>query len=297
MRQRQCWRTSPVVTFVAASLLTLATTTPTWATARVTTSLIPTGKAPGAQGKANLVVKTHSRGKLKVVGRHLAPNASYQVIVHTVPIGSLTTNGSGNGAARFSAPQTARTQALGIDPQGQLLEVRDDEGDDVLEVEVPDPPDTGDIQCCFSQGDQGENDQGDDQGQNQGEQDECELTSPGECLNEGGANMGSGSCVPNPCPSTSTDLIACCVPDDDEDGPECESVTAVECTGEQGVNMGAVACDPNPCAATPPSSPEIACCVADDDGVECEEQTADECQALNGTNLGPGTCNPNPCTP
>jgi len=46
MRQRRCWNGSPVITFVAASLLTLATITPAWAT-RVTTSLIPTGKAVG----------------------------------------------------------------------------------------------------------------------------------------------------------------------------------------------------------------------------------------------------------
>ena len=94
-----------------------------------------------------------------------------------------------------------------------------------------------------------------------------------------------------------TNEIACCVPDDDENGAECEATTPDECTAAQGVNLGAVACDPNPCPPPPPPAPEIACCVSDDDGAECEEETADECTADGGTNLGAGTCDPNPCTP
>ena len=297
MRHHRLWRTSSGIAFLAAGLLTLGATAPASATTRVTKALTATGKAPGAHGQASLVVKSHSRGKLKVIGRHLAPNATFQVIVHTVPIGSLTTNAAGTGMAKFSAPAGAGTQALGVDPQGQLLEVRDDEGDDVLETEMPpDTGDAGDIQCCLGQGDQGENEG--DQGQNDGgsqAQVECEETTPDECTAEGGVNMGAGSCLPNPCPSTSTDQIACCVPDDDQNGAECESATADECAAEQGVNLGAVACDPNPCAPTPPSAQEIACCVPDEDEVECEEQTADECTALGGTNLGAGTCDPNPC--
>ncbi len=284
------WRGTPAIAFVAAGLLALGTTAPASATVRVTKALSPTGKAPGAHGQTSLVVGRHSKGKLKVVGRHLAPNATFQVIVHTVPIGTLTTNGSGNGVAKFSAPQRGRAQALGVDPQGQLVEVRDDDGDDVLETELPpDTADAGDIQCCPGGGDQGDNEGGDQA------QAECEETTPDECTANGGVNMGAGSCLPNPCPSTSTDEIACCRPDDDEDGAECESATADECAAEQGVNLGAVACDPNPCAPTPPSTPEIACCVPDEDEVECEEQTADECTALGGTNLGSGTCDPNPC--
>ncbi len=253
----------------------------TWAMIHVTRQLTPTGKDLGAQGKTGLVVGRHSKGKFKVVGHHLAPNATFQVIVHTVPIGTLTTNAAGNGVAKFSTPVHGHDQVLGVDPQGQLVEVRDADGDDVLETEEPpDTEDAGDIQCCLADN----------------EEAECDETTSDECIAEGGVDMGAGSCVPNPCPTTSTDQIACCIPDDDQDGAECESATADECAAEQGVNLGAVACEPNPCAPIPPPTPEIACCVPDDEGVECEEQTADECTALNGTNLGSGTCDPNPCS-
>src|SRR5438309_440852 len=134
------WRIFAICAVVAAGLLVLGTSAPAQATVHVTKALTSTGKAPGAHGQVSLVVARLSKGKLKVVGRHLAPNASFQVIVHTVPIGILTTNGGGNGVAKFSAPQRGRAQTLGVDPQGQLVEVRDDQGDDVLETEMPPDP-------------------------------------------------------------------------------------------------------------------------------------------------------------
>jgi hypothetical protein len=284
MRVREmmpCRRTVLVLAAVLVSGL-IAVPSP-WAMIHVKQQLTATGAAPTAHGQVVVVIGKHSKGKMNIVGRHLRPNATFDVVVNSVRIGTLTTNRSGNGGARFSTTPRGHDQLLGVDPQGQLVEVRDaDTGDDALETEMPpDTADAGDIQCCVTDS----------------EETECDETTPDECTANGGVNMGAGSCVPNPCPSTSPapDEIACCVPDHDENGPECETETADACTAAQGVNLGMVACDPNPCAPTTPPTPEIACCVPDDEGVECEEQTADECTTLGGTNLGTGTCDPNPC--
>jgi len=278
---RQCRRAVPVLAAVIVS--GMAAVPSTWAMIHVQRQLTPTSAAPNAQGHVVVLVAQHSKGKMKIVGQHLRPSGTFDVVVNSVRIGTLTTNQSGNGSARFSTTPHGHDQLLGVDPQGQLVEVRDQTtGDDALETEMPpDTEDAGDIQCCIADN----------------EEAECDETSPDECTAEGGVNMGAGSCMPNPCPSTTTPEIACCIPDDDQNGPECETATADECTAANGVNLGAVACDPNPCAPTPPPTPEIACCVPNEDEVECEEQTADECTALNGTNLGTGTCDPNPCPP
>ncbi|MBI3770303.1 MAG: hypothetical protein HY271_17665 [Deltaproteobacteria bacterium] len=269
---------------LAAVVVTGVTAVPSaGAKVSVKRQLTPTGAAPSAQGQVVVVVAKHSKGKMQIVAHHLRPNATFNVVVNSVRIGTLTTNGGGNGRARFSTTPRGHDQLLGVDPQGQLVEVQDDDsGEDALETEMPpDTADAGDVQCCRT---------------HEGEA-ECDETTPDKCTPDQGVNMGAGSCMPNPCPSTSPspDEIACCVPDHDENGPECETATVDECMASQGVNLGAVACDPNPCAPTSPSTPEIACCVPDDEGVECEEQTADECTALGGTNLGTGTCDPTPC--
>src|SRR5262249_31232241 len=143
----------------------------------------------------------------------------------------------------------------GTDPGGKLVEVRDDEGDDVLETEMPDDTDAGDTRCCVA----------DD------EENECEETTPAECAAENGTDMGAGSCMPNPCPTPpGAEQVQCCSADHDEDGPECEVSSAAECAEEGGTSLGAGTCDPNPCPATPPAAGEVACCVPED-GPEVEE--------------------------
>ncbi|MBI3767014.1 MAG: hypothetical protein HY271_00805, partial [Deltaproteobacteria bacterium] len=66
MTYHRIWSTSPAITLAAAGLLVLGATAPAWATVHVKKSLTPTGKNPAAQGKVGLVVKPHSKGKLKV---------------------------------------------------------------------------------------------------------------------------------------------------------------------------------------------------------------------------------------
>src|SRR2546430_1518653 len=194
-------------------------------------SLRPTGVDPNAQGVAMASIHAkRDRGKFRVSGRNLKPGTTYGISVAGIRIGSLTTRATGSGAARFSSPQHGSDQFLGVDPRGKKVEVSDDQGEDVLENEMPDDgEDQGSVQCCLP-------DDEDDDGA------ECEKTTADECTAEGGTNMGTGTCFPNPCSTTSTAPdIRCCLPDDD--GPECEEERAAESSASDGVNKGARSCE------------------------------------------------------
>jgi hypothetical protein len=260
--------------------------------ATVKQTLQATGVVAGAQGQASFALGGSAsrgrRGKLKVVARHLSPGKSFGISVAGVRIGTLTTNGAGSGSASFSNPQKGHAQLLGVDPQGHLVEVSDDQGEDVMEGDMPDDmQNQGDIQCCVP----------DDDGT------ECEETSPADCTAANGTNMGAGSCFPNPCPTTppSGDIV-CCVPNAGQE--DCNEESAADCADENGVNLGAVACEPDPCAPTMPGV--VRCCVPENDDAqgnenqqgdagECEQLTATDCSAGGGTPIGPGSCEPNPC--
>ncbi len=261
-------------------------------------SLRPTGVEPNAQGVAAASIHAKAnRGRFRVSGRNLKPGKTFGISVAGVRIGSLTTNAAGAGVARFTSPQRANAQHLGVDPRGKLVEVSDDQGEDVMEGHMPDDADDqGNVQCCLADDD-------DDDGA------ECEETTADECATKGGTNLGTGTCFPNPCP-TSQPMpdIQCCLPDDD--GPECEEESAAECSADGGVNMGAGACDPNPCAGTPPNV--VRCCVSHGDQgeqgdqgehegepqtetPECEQLTAADCADEGGTVSSAASCVPNPC--
>ena len=252
-------------------------------------SLRPTGVEPNAQGVAAASIHAKAnRGKFRVSGRNLKPGTTFGISVAGVRIGSLTTNAAGAGVARFSSSPGANAQPLGVDPRGKLVEVSDDQGEDVMETDMPDDTeDQGNVQCCLA----------DDDGA------ECEETTADECTTEGGTNLGTGTCFPNPCP-TSQPMpdIQCCKPNDD--GPECEEESAAECSGDGGVNMGTGSCEPNPCAATPPNV--VRCCVSQGDQgqqegepqtepPECEQLTAADCADEGGTVSSAASCAPNPC--
>jgi hypothetical protein len=260
--------------------------------ASVKQPLHATGVASGAQGQASFsmsgTASSGRRGKLKVLARGLSPGKIFGISVGGVHIGTLTTNGAGTGRATFSNPQKGHSQLLGADPQGHLLEVSDDQGEDVMEGDMPDDTqDQGDIQCCVP----------DDDGT------ECEETSPADCTAANGTNMGAGSCFPNPCPTTppSGDIV-CCVPGAGEG--DCNEESAADCADENGVNVGAVSCEPDPCAPSMPGM--IRCCVPENDDTqgnenqqgnagECEQLTPTDCTDEGGTSMGPGSCDPNPC--
>ena len=253
--------------------------------------LHPTGVDANAEGMA--VASIHakrSRGTFRVRGRNLKPGTRYGISVAGVRIGSLTTGSAGAGVAHFSSRPRGNAQHLGVDPRGKLVEVSDDQGEDVMEGNMPDDTDDqGKVQCCRADDD--------DDGA------ECEETTADECTAEGGTNLGAGTCFPNPCPtSPPTPDIQCCRPD--HDGPECEEEGAAECSAKGGVDMGAGSCEPNPCASTPPNV--VRCCIAQGDqgeqgdqreseAPECEQLTPSDCTDEGGTAVGAGSCEPNPC--
>jgi len=281
-----------LVTLALAATLAGSTAS---AASHVKAGLVSTGKDPDARGHASLVVRG-SKGKLAVSAHRLSGAATFEIVVDGVRMGTLSTHNGGNGKARFTTRPRGGDQLLGVDPRGKLLQVRDEDGDDVLETEMPDDSEPGAIRCCRSHEDETE----------------CEAESPDECVAKGGVDMGEGSCMPNPCPGAGAgDHVRCCIPSHDDDGPECEQLTADECSMQNGVSIGQGDCDDDDgCAPTPPGDGEIRCCIAEhdimshheggddqgeDEDVECEHVSEASCAALGGRSLGAGSCDPNPC--
>jgi hypothetical protein len=236
----------------------------------------------GAGGRVRLTMQNASDGRLDLRVRGLAPDQTFDVLIGSVKVGTLSTTGGGQGAVRFRTRPRGHDLMLGFDPHGALLTIRDANGTDVLVTQLPAGTPTGSdtIICCVP----------DDRG------DECEQRTADECTARGGTAAAATSCLPNPCenaPPVNNDKIICCVPDDR--GAECEDRSAADCSARGGMAVTATSCDPNPCAATPPAEGDIQCCIPDDSGAECEDRTPTQCAAQGGTNMGPGTCTPNPC--
>jgi len=253
---------------------------------RVRAPLAPTSSAGTASGQAKLTLKSATEGQFEVKVRHLAPDATYEVIVGGVHVADLTTTGGGSGNVRFrTRPRSQHDVPLGFDPRDATVVVRSAAGDDVLATTFPDddPTNDGDVVCCIP----------DDSGP------ECEDRTADECTAQGGTVVaGATSCLPNPCEgATPVDPdVVCCLPDDS--GAECEDRTQAECLAGGGVVVNATSCLPNPCAAVPPVADEVVCCLPDrgGDGLdECEDLTADVCVAAGGTVSTATSCTPDPC--
>jgi hypothetical protein len=132
-------------------------------------------------------------GTLMVQAKRLTPRTKYHVNLSGTPIGSLTTDRSGNARIRFLARPRGRSQALSMDPRGRAISLSSAADDEtVLEGEVDDPSTPGGIRCCLSTADQ------------QG----CDSLLEADCTAMGGTSMGAGSCEPDLCPGQG----------DDEDG-------------------------------------------------------------------------------
>jgi len=272
----------------AALAAALVATTPAAARRGLRTDLAPTGADADAAGRAKLSLRNASDGKFEITVRHLDREATFDVIVNGVRVGSLVTKSGGSGKLRFrSRPRNDRDLPLGFDPRGVVIVVRDAAGDDVLAAPFPDDAaeHAGDVVCCIP----------DDSGT------ECEDRTADECAAEGGVVLDSAtSCLPNPCagakPVADDEDIVCCLPDDS--GPECEDRTQAECTAAGGTVVTATSCTPNPCAPIPPANPDVICCLPDNGGDgenECEDLTADACTAAGGTVSDATSCMPDPC--
>ena len=237
---------------------------------------------PDAEGKAIARIRK-STGKLKIRARQLESSGEFRVMVNGVQIGSMTTNAKGRGRARFSSKPGTKDQLLGVDPRGTRVAVGDDEGEDVLECDIPEDDDVepDGIRCCLPDDDEGES--------------ECEDLSAEHCTAEGGIDVGAGSCFPDPCEDeTPADAVRCCFPH--EDGAQCLELNPELCSHEEGISLGAGSCDPNPCP--PPVDDSVRCCLEHENEAICLNLTAEHCTAEGGTSLGPdGSCSPNPCPP
>src|SRR5262249_4458054 len=159
----------------------------------------------------------------------------FDVVVNKVKVGTLTTSASGNGTAKFSAPAAGHAAALGFDPQGAQLAIRDEEtGDDDLDTDMPDENGDSAIGCCV--GTEGEDE------------------TAAECTANGGTPTPAGGCLPDPCngnPPPPT--VVCCRTTsaggafvDDDPETECEDdVSSAECAAQGGMVVQAASCEPN----------------------------------------------------
>src|SRR6266550_1679405 len=256
--------------------------------------LQPTGVDADARGHTIVVINHNGgRGRLMVRGANLAPASTFSIVLGGIRIGGLVTGVRGNGHARFSTRPGRREQTLGTDPRGKHLEIADDQGEDVLDDDIPDDSVQPDEKACCLPDDGGE---------------ECEDRTADDCQAEGGKVADVSSCMPNPCATApgGDEEVGCCIVRNDE--VECEQTTIGECAAESGTKVDS--CNPNPCA--PSSTGVVRCCLPDASGggsgsgsrsgeteteneMECEQLTAEHCMALHGTSMDAGSCDPNPC--
>ena len=247
-------------------------------------ALTSTGVDSNASGQATLSLQAEDDGRFVLQVHKLDPKATFQVIIGGVHVGDIVTTGGGGGKLRFRSRPRGHDLALGFDPRGQTIVIRNANGEDVLVVDFPasQPGVPGDVVCCIP----------DDRGP------ECEDRTADECAAQGGTvAAGATSCLPNPCegaPPVDQDVV-CCIPDNS--GPECEDRTQAECMAQGGTVVQATSCVPNPCAATPPAQ-DVVCCLPDNGGdglAECEDRTAAACTAAGGTVSNATSCIPDPC--
>jgi hypothetical protein len=254
----------------------------------VTQSLTGTSHAPGARGRATLALTTASKGRFRVIARGLAPQSSFDLVVGGVKVGTFTSSAGGVGRVKLSTSPTRSQGLLGVDPSGKTIEVRDANGDDDLDGDIPDDGGsaTGAFACCVP----------DDDGT------ECEVETPDECTSNGGTTVtGVDSCIPNPCGVTPPSEVVCCFPGsstgafvDDEQEAECDETDMQECAMAGGTVVQATSCEPNPCAPVPPAQVTV-CCIPGQDQVACEIIPPDLCTAAQGTPNTATSCDNDPC--
>src|SRR5438067_1517208 len=119
------WMKRSAMVFFAAVAFTVAVPAVQAAT-RLGVDLSPANAASGARGRATVVVRRLRHGldaTLAVVVRKLRPSTTYDVTADGMPIGTVTTDGAGNGRAHFRSHPRGQDQALGVDPRGKTIGV------------------------------------------------------------------------------------------------------------------------------------------------------------------------------
>jgi hypothetical protein len=246
-----------------------------------------TAAAPSARGRAKLVLKNGAHGSFAIASQKLAPATSYEVVVDGIKVGAITTGKNGAGKIKFSAPKRGNAILMGFDPRGASVAVRNGDGDDVLEGDMPDDgTDPNAVACCLTDDDEVE----------------CKDRTPEACLAAGGEVSSATGCFPNPC--VSAPGVVCCIGDSAsgafcDDGPEVEcehDLSAQACAAAHGTVVEATSCEPNPCAPVPPAN-LVVCCVPEDDETECEIRTPERCASHGGTVSTATSCAEHPCGP
>jgi len=253
--------------------------------ARIKSTLSATSVDPDANGQAGLALHGGD-GKLDVKASHLTRNASFEVIVNGVKVGTLQTSRSGSGRQRFRSNPGRRDLMLGFDPRGAQLSVRNGDGHDVLVGTMPTVADPSAIACCVPAAD----------GTNT-----CQEITADECTAVSGVVDAATTCLPDPCVATPPPppaAVVCCIneTEDDESETECEDESEAECAAKGGTTVQADSCEPNPCApVTPPAGDVVACCLTHENETECEGRTSEACTARGGTVMVGSTCAADPC--
>jgi hypothetical protein len=277
--------------WLAASLagLALVSLSPAVSDARTKTkvksALAATSVDPDASGQAGLALHG-SDGKLDLKASHLSRNASFDVIVNGVKVGTLQTTRGGGGRQRFRSDPGRRDLILGFDPRGAQLSVRNGAGRDVLVGTMPAAADPNAIACCVTAADGTS---------------ACQEGTLDDCTAAAGVPNAAATCLPDPCEATPPPppaAVVCCIneTDDDESESECEDKTEADCAAVGGMTVQAESCEPNPCApVAPPAGDVVACCLTHEHETECEVRTGEACTARGGTVMAGSTCDPNPC--
>ncbi len=264
-------------------------------TVRVAQALSGTGVAPAARGRAVLKLRSDTKGHLLIATRGLAAKARFDVVANGVKVATIVTSSSGTGGARLVTRPRGHAVLLGFDPRGADIQVRDTDGNVVLEGTMPGrgSVEADKIACCLPHG-------GSD----------CAIRPSTACAAEGGTPAATGTCLPDPCGESGSTggAFVCCIAEsesgafvDDSPDVECEpNATSAGCAAAGGTLVQASSCSEHPCeSVTPPNL--VVCCVPEDSGdedgdsLECERLTAEHCVGAGGTVSSASSCESHPC--
>ena len=237
--------------------------------------------AARASGRVRALISDPSHGRLEVRVRDLPPGQSFDVLVGTVKVGTILTDGGGQGRLRFRSRPHGHDLLLGFDPRGAMITIRDATGTDVL---------VGTVAARQLEP-------------------TTRLRAASPTTAAPSARIAPSKRVRPRAARRRPPAPACPIRAPTWRRRRTTSSAACRTTAVPNARIAALpnaqpvaasswkprSCTPNPCAATPPADPDIQCCLPDDSGTECEDRTPEQCAAQGGINMGPGSCTPNPC--
>ncbi len=220
----------------------------------ISEKLTATAAAPGARGRAVVVVR-HSDRKVRVAVRGLQRSTTHDQFLDTDPRGKTIILRRADAADVLVAHIPGLRNPTPGDPSDDLIRccLPDDRGTECENRSadecaarggvgigpgscLPNPCSSSargaGVICCVR----------DDGGM------QCEDRTEAECAARGGTAVSPTRCTTTPCaplPPAEPE-IQCCMPENDG-GAECEIRRADECAARGGTDVGAGTCAPNPC--------------------------------------------------